>query len=129
MCHISQLIRPVTTPREDTPVKKTVISLSDGRELIYFDASSAADRSCPDQRTLQPAAHRSELRYNRALDEWIVVAAHRQRRTSQPALPDCPLCPSRPGTLTEIPSLDYEVIVFENRFPALGPPAGGTRHG
>ena len=28
--------------------------------------------------------------------------------------------------LTEIPSLDYEVIVFENRFPALGPPAGGT---
>lgn len=97
-------------------MKKTVISLSDGRELIYFDASSAADRSCPDQR---------KLRYNRALDEWIVVAAHRQRRTSQPALPDCPLCPSRPGTLTEIPSLDYEVIVFENRFPALGPPPAG----
>jgi UDPglucose--hexose-1-phosphate uridylyltransferase len=105
-------------------VKKTVISLSDGRELMYFDACDAADRGSLDQRELKRSTHRSELRYNQALDEWIIVAAHRQQRASQPALPDCPLCPSRPGTLTEIPSPDYEVVVFENRFPALGAPAG-----
>jgi UDPglucose--hexose-1-phosphate uridylyltransferase len=109
--------------REDPSVKKTVIALSDGRELIYFDASEAADRSSLDQRALERIAHHSELRYNRALDEWIIVAAHRQQRTSQPALPDCPLCPSRPGTLTEIPGPGYEVVVFENRFPAMGAPA------
>jgi UDPglucose--hexose-1-phosphate uridylyltransferase len=90
---------------------------------MYFDACDAADRSSLDQRELERTTHRSELRYNRALDEWVIVAAHRQQRTSQPALPDCPLCPSRPGTLTEIPSPDYEVVVFENRFPALGAPA------
>ena len=35
---------------------------------------------------------------------------------------ECPLCPSRPGSPTEIPARDYEVAVFQNRFPALSSP-------
>ncbi|MCC3773227.1 galactose-1-phosphate uridylyltransferase, partial [Streptomyces sp. UNOC14_S4] len=34
------------------------------------------------------------------------------------------LCPSRPGSPTEIPAADYDVAVFENRFPSLAGDAG-----
>ena len=57
-----------------------------------------------------------------ALDEWVSIAAHRMGRTFLPPADDCPLCPSRPGYPTEIPSDDYDVVVFENRFPSfVGP--------
>ena len=36
-----------------------------------------------------------------------------------PPTDECPLCPSRDGHQTEIPSDDYDVVVFENRFPSL----------
>ncbi len=54
------------------------------------------------------------------------------RRRERPILPSaelCPLCPSRPGRSTEIPAPDYDVVVFENRFPVLrGAVAGIARH-
>lgn len=50
----------------------------------------------------------------------MIYAAHRQERTFLPPETFCPLCPTRPGGLpTEIPFADFEVAVFENRFPAL----------
>src|SRR5262249_14287402 len=42
-----------------------------------------------------------------------------QDRTYLPPAELCPLCPSRDGHLTEIPASDYDVVVFENRFPSL----------
>jgi UDPglucose--hexose-1-phosphate uridylyltransferase len=61
------------------------------------------------------------------LDEWVILAAHRQTRTYHPPTNDCPLCPSRGDRHTEIPSSDYDVVVFENRFPSLSMHAvGGT---
>ncbi|MGH3417885.1 MAG: galactose-1-phosphate uridylyltransferase, partial [Actinocrinis sp.] len=58
------------------------------------------------------------------LGEWVAVAAHRQNRPYLPPTNDCPLCPSRDGKQTEIPAPDYQVAVFENRFPSLsGVPA------
>jgi UDPglucose--hexose-1-phosphate uridylyltransferase len=53
-----------------------------------------------------------------------MYASHRQDRTYLPAAEDCPLCPSTEDRLTEIPEADYEVVVFENRFPALAPTVG-----
>ena len=47
-----------------------------------------------------------------------------------PPADQCPLCPSIDGRQTEIPALDYDVAVFENRFPsfpALVDPAGENR--
>ncbi|SUA42592.1 Galactose-1-phosphate uridyl transferase, N-terminal domain [Nocardia africana] len=38
---------------------------------------------------------------------------------SRRSLADGPLCPSRPGHPTEVPEADYQVVVFENRFPSL----------
>jgi UDPglucose--hexose-1-phosphate uridylyltransferase len=57
---------------------------------------------------------------------WVMYASHRQDRTYLPAAQDCPLCPSTEDHLTEVPERDYEVVVFENRFPALAAPTLGT---
>jgi UDPglucose--hexose-1-phosphate uridylyltransferase len=59
------------------------------------------------------------VRYDPLRGEWVIIAGHRQDRTFLPAPGDCPLDPSQPGRLTEIPAPRYEVAVFENRFPSL----------
>ncbi len=63
----------------------------------------------------------SERRYSPLSDEWVVITANRQERVFRPSTEQCPLCPNsvnREG-FTEIPFKEYEVAVFENRFPAL----------
>ncbi len=63
----------------------------------------------------------SERRYNPLADEWVIITANRQERVFRPPTEQCPLCPSsvnRDG-FTEIPFEEYQVAIFENRFPAL----------
>lgn len=104
-------------------MRRTSIALSDGRELIYFDRDGRPERTAVDRRGLEATSGAPEQRYDALLDEWVSVAAARQERTFQPSLVDCPLCPSAPDRLTEIPEPDYDVVVFENRFPSfVGPP-------
>jgi len=69
----------------------------------------------------------SELRYNELRDEVVVYAIHRQERTFLPARDHCPLCPTRPGgPPTEIPLQHFEIVVFDNRFPAFEAPRGAA---
>lgn len=64
----------------------------------------------------------SELRWNPLLGEWLATATVRQDRTFLPPKDFCPLCPTAPGGFpTEIPAPDYDIVVFENRFPSLSP--------
>ena len=64
----------------------------------------------------------SELRWHPLLGEWVATATHRQDRTFLPPPDFCPLCPTKPGGFpTEIPEPDYDIVVFENRFPSLSP--------
>jgi UDPglucose--hexose-1-phosphate uridylyltransferase len=100
-------------------IYKQATELSDGRELIYFDESPGLDRSAVDQRGLEATTVFSEMRRDPLTDEWVIVASHRQGRTYLPPSDSCPLCPTRPGNLTEIPSSAYDVVAFENRFPSL----------
>lgn len=104
-------------------MKKTTVRLADGRELSYYDERDDAVRDQPDRRLLEPTVTRSEIRYDQLLDQWVIIASHRQERTHLPAQDQCPLCPTRGDRLTEIPAPDYDVAVFENRFPALTRPA------
>jgi len=112
--------------------------LADGREIIYYDESPGLGRAkAPD---LRPLGYRaaapgeaadaaadgrggdlssSGLRWDALAGEWVIIAAQRQDRTFLPPPDQCPLDPSRPGRLTEIPADDYDVVVFENRFPSL----------
>ena len=62
----------------------------------------------------------SELRWNPLLGEWVATATQRQERTFLPPADFCPLCPTKPcGFPTEVPANDYDIVVFENRFPSL----------
>ena len=62
----------------------------------------------------------SERRWNPVLGEWVITATHRQDRTFLPPAEVCPLCPTRPGgPSTEIARVDFEIVVFDNRFPSL----------
>ncbi len=100
-------------------VRRTSSWLADGREIIYYDESGNAPRTDVDHRKLPPPPPASQLRYDPLVGEWVAIAAHRQSRTFLPDAEDCPLCPSREGRHTEIPAVDYDVVVFENRFPAF----------
>jgi UDPglucose--hexose-1-phosphate uridylyltransferase len=69
----------------------------------------------------------AHLRRHPLLEEWVIYATHRQNRTFLPSPEDDPLAPTEdPRRPTELPAGDYEVAVFENRFPSLsidcGPP-------
>jgi UDPglucose--hexose-1-phosphate uridylyltransferase len=47
------------------------------------------------------------------------MATHRLDRTYMPPADECPLCPTGRGTEpSEVPADDYDVVVFENRFPS-----------
>ncbi len=62
----------------------------------------------------------SELRYHPFLDQWVITATHRQDRTFLPPDDYCPLCPTKPGGFpTEVPMPNYDIVVFENKFPSL----------
>ncbi len=101
-----------------TIVISTTRQLADGREIVYFDAAPV-ERDAVDRRDLPPVATRSQVRWDPLLGEWVVIAAHRQTRTFLPPADQCPLCPSTPDRATELPEADYQVAVFENRFPSL----------
>ena len=106
-------------------MKRTAARLADGREIIYFDHDASPAREPHDQRRLDPVSTASQMRHDPVLDEWVILAAHRQSRTYHPPTNDCPLCPSTADRHTEIPSSDYDVVVFENRFPSLSMNAVG----
>ncbi len=99
--------------------------LADGREIIYFDHDDAPPRERHDPRPLDEVSTASQMRHDPVLGEWVMLASHRQHRTYQPPADECPLCPSRGGRHTEIPASDYDVVVFENRFPSLSTHASG----
>ncbi len=116
----------------DLRVRKTAVTLADGRALMYFGAVPERPGDYPDLRQLAAVHVQSQARWDQLLGEWVIIASHRQDRTFQLAAGQCPLCPSSAGSLTEIPPPDYEGVVFENRFPTLraqGTDTGDGDHG
>jgi UDPglucose--hexose-1-phosphate uridylyltransferase len=110
-----------TLPR----VRRTSTTLADGRELIYFDdsepyRSGAKRRDVVDGRPLGVRAASGTIRLDALTGDWVSIAGHRQNRTFLPPENECPLCPTGRGTVpSEIPAEDYDVVVFENRFPSF----------
>ncbi|MFC0627286.1 galactose-1-phosphate uridylyltransferase [Kribbella deserti] len=103
--------------------RRTDTSLSDGRDLFYFDVQDTPAREpVPDERGLPQPHPQVDLRTDPLTGDVITYATHRNTRTFMPPANQCPLCPSKPGNLTEIPAPDYQVAVFENRFPSFAGP-------
>lgn len=119
----------VTSPA----ASRTTARLADGREIVYFDEPGSvapAARVLDDPRQLPAKVSNTRVRYDPLRGEWVAMATHRQTRTYLPPADECPLCPSKDGRQTEIPSGDYDVVAFENRFPSFagtGDPAATER--
>lgn len=99
---------------------KRCVRISDDRYMYFYSekppAHDAVHEAC-EPRLVQP---HSELRWHPILRQWVINATHRQQRTYRPPAEFCPLCPTQPGAFpTEVPESDYEIVVFQNRFPSL----------
>src|SRR5205085_1488248 len=84
-----------------------------------FHESPDLVRVLHDPRDLPPVESVSTARFDRLTGEWVGIAAHRQTRIYHPPTDQCPLCPSTAVNQSEIPSAQYDVVVFENRFPSF----------
>ncbi len=105
-------------------MRRSAGQLADGRHIVYFDDTepyvSGVPRHRADTRDLPRAGTGSVLRLDALTGEWVAIASHRNERTFLPPKEECPLCPTGPGTpASEIPAEDYDVVVFENRFPSF----------
>lgn len=124
----------MTTALAGGRVRRTTAHLADGRDIFYFDDSPAyvtgeTVRDAVDTRPLGPAGGGSELRYDVLTGEWVAIASHRNDRTFLPPKDECPLCPTGRGVVpSEVPASDYDVVVFENRFPSLSTRVEGLPH-
>ena len=108
--------------KESIPLSHGIVrqdrKLSDGRTISYYDSKPVA-REAIDTRPVEKRPGLGELRLDALTNEWVVMAAHRQARVFLPPKELCPLCPTKPGLLSEIPEANYEVAVFENLSPSL----------
>ncbi len=92
----------------------------DGRSMTLYSAHPiAAGLSAPSPFP-EPQNPNPHLRWHPLRGEWVTYAAYRQNRTYQPPPQYNPLAPMRDAAHpTEMPAGDYQIAVFENRFPSL----------
>ena len=103
-------------------------TLADGRDLLFFALPGHTPAPVPTCARCRSAETQSQLRFDRQTGQWVIVAALRQDRTYKPPPEACPLCPGPSGLASEIPAPDYDVVVFENRFPSLSHAGSGPFH-
>lgn len=93
----------------------------DGRRLTLYSRrplDPALRAPSPFAEPLNAGAH---LRWHPLRGEWVTYAAYRQARTFLPPPEYNPLAPTTDWTRpTEVPAGDWDVAVFDNRFPSLG---------
>jgi len=89
----------------------------DGRELLLYGRLPQGGASVAEKDMSRGKS--PHLRWHPLRQEWVVYAAARQGRTFLPQADECPLCAARGEASGEVPFADFEIAVFENRFPAL----------
>ena len=99
---------------------------SDGRSIDFYASSRREYRLF--EGLSKPAGVGPHLRWHPLRQEWVAYAGARQDRTFLPASSMCPLCPmaSPESPPTDIPTDDFEVAIFTNRFAAFEPAAGAV---
>ena len=103
-----------------TPFHRRRVTKPDGRALWLYARRPISDdvvSSVADMGPYQPSGH---MRWHPLRGEWVIYSGARQHRTFLPVAANNPLAPTQPGgPATELPRGDYDVAVFENRFPAF----------
>jgi UDPglucose--hexose-1-phosphate uridylyltransferase len=92
----------------------------DGRALtLYSRTPIAPDLNAPSPFSV-PLQGKPHLRWHPLRAEWITYAAYRQDRTFLPPPEYNPFAvTSSADNPTEVPQGDWDIAVFDNRFPAL----------
>ena len=92
---------------------------ADGRKLNLY-STRPIDKDIPPSLLEAPEGINPHLRWHPLRGEWVAYAAYRQTRTFNPPPQYNPFVPSdNPDNPTELPIGDYDIAVFDNRFPAL----------
>jgi UDPglucose--hexose-1-phosphate uridylyltransferase len=95
----------------------------DGRALTLYARTPFHEPPLAPSPFAEPLSGRAHLRWHPLRGEWVTYAAYRQDRTFLPPPEYNPLAPTRDLTRpTELPPGDWQVAVFDNRFPSLGGP-------
>ncbi|MFL5453144.1 MAG: galactose-1-phosphate uridylyltransferase, partial [Myxococcales bacterium] len=101
-------------------IYKRALTKPDGRRLILYGAKAEPPELPAPSPGMSPAHPATHLRWHPLRGEWVAYASHRQNRTFLPPPEYNPLAPTvDPEHPTEVPSGNWEVAVFENRFPTL----------
>jgi UDPglucose--hexose-1-phosphate uridylyltransferase len=96
----------------------------DGRQLTLYSRQPIATDIAAPSPFPDPLNASPHLRWHPLRGEWVTYAAYRQGRTFLPPPEYNPLAVTRdPAHPTEVPAGDWDVAVFDNRFPSLGGPA------
>ncbi|OLP19399.1 galactose-1-phosphate uridylyltransferase [Leptolyngbya sp. 'hensonii'] len=92
----------------------------DGRQLTLYSRHPIAagiTATSPSQEPIQAHPHR---RWHPLRGEWVAYASHRQGRTFMPPVAYNPLAPTQnPQFPSELPQGNYDIAVFDNRFPSM----------
>ncbi|MGY4515963.1 galactose-1-phosphate uridylyltransferase [Lysobacter sp. HA18] len=92
----------------------------DGRALTLYAREAITDVGEAPSPFRDPLGRSPHLRRHPLRDEWITYAAYRQDRTFLPPPEYNPLAVTvDAGAPTELPVGDWDVAVFDNRFPSL----------
>src|SRR4051812_47926591 len=100
------------------------LSKPDGRRLILYahHPVDPTDAAAGGAESVEP-----HLRWHPLRGEWVAYAGHRQNRTFLPSREANPLAPSNdPEHPSEVPRGNWQVAVFENRFPTFHPAAANA---
>ena len=98
----------------------------DGRTLTLYAQHPIDAPAVAPSPFAEPLNGRAHLRWHPLRGEWVTYAAYRQDRTFLPPPEYNPLAPTTdPANPTEVPAGDWDVAVFDNRFPSLGGSGAG----
>lgn len=93
---------------------------ADGRRLTLYARRALPPRADAPSPRGDPVHANPHLRWHPLRGEWVTYAAHRQHRTFMPPPEYNPLAPTLdPEFPTEVPAGDWDIAVFDNRFPSL----------
>lgn len=95
----------------------------DGRQLTLYSRKPIERMDPAPSPFAEPLNAGPHLRWHPLRGEWVTYAAYRQGRTFLPPPEYNPLgMTTDPANPTEVPAGDWDVAVFDNRFPALAVP-------
>lgn len=97
-----------------------ILQKPDGRTLHLYSRRPLPDDLQAPSPFAEPLKANPHRRWHPLRGEWVTYAAYRQDRTFLPPPEYNPLAPTRdPAHPTEVPAGDWDVAVFDNRFPSL----------